>query len=116
MLEGAETEWEVKEVVNSRKYRGGFQYKVHWKGYDTHKQTWEPACNLKNADEAIQDFHQQYPNKPKPPALARIEVPMSQFASHLFRPMPPPDTEPLNVTLPSAALMERLWCRMELAP
>ncbi len=116
VLEGNEPEWEVEKVVNSRKYHRGFQYKVHWKGYDTHKQIWEPACNLKNADKAIHNFYQQYPTKPKPPALARIEVPMSQFSSHLFRPMSLPDTKPLDVTLPSAALIKQLWRRMELAP
>ncbi len=116
VLEGNKPKWEVEKVVDSQKYHGGFQYKVHWKGYGTHKQTWEPACNLTNADKAISAFHRQYPNKPKPSTLARIEVPMSQFSSHLFQPMSLPDTKPLNITLPSAALMEQLWRRMELAP
>ncbi len=57
VLEGDKPEWEVEKVINSWKYQGGFQYKVHWKGYGTHKQSWKLACNLKNADKAISDFH-----------------------------------------------------------
>lgn len=108
VVEGKEPEWEVDEIVNSRVIRGVFKYKVKWKGYGAHEQTWEPVRNVENAQEAIAAFHKKYPNKPKPPVLARIEIPISQFPVHLFRPMPLPDTEPTPKTIPSEALMARL--------
>lgn len=66
---GKELEYEVQEIVNSRTYRRRFEYKVQWKGYGVHEQTWEPVSNLTHAKEVIADFHKKYPNKPKPPSL-----------------------------------------------
>ena len=98
----------LEEIVNSGKYRGTFRYKVQWKGYGAHEQTWEPVRNVEHAAEAIAKFHKRFPNKPKPPQLARIEIPISQFPTHLFRPMPKPDTEPTPSSMPSEALVNRL--------
>ena len=38
---------------------------VHWKGYGSDEDTWEPARNLVNASDAIQEFYQQHPTKPR---------------------------------------------------
>jgi hypothetical protein len=46
-----------QQIINSRLVRGKLRYLVHWKGYEMHEQTWEPPSNLKNASNAIQDFH-----------------------------------------------------------
>ena len=108
VVEGEEPEWEVEEIVNSRTYRGAFRYKVQWKGYGAHEQTWEPISNVEHAAEAIAEFHRRFPNKPKPPRLARIEIPISQFPTHLFRPIPQPDTEPTPSSMPSEALANKL--------
>ena len=66
IVEGMEPEYEVEEVLDSRKNSKGLWYKVHWKGYGPHERTWEPAENLKNAQEAVKDFHKKFTTKPKP--------------------------------------------------
>ncbi|KAF8829214.1 hypothetical protein HHX47_DHR3000714 [Lentinula edodes] len=107
---GEEEEYEVEEVVDARKYRNGIQYKVKWRGYGPHEMTWEPAANMTNAKEAVQDFHKKYPNKPRPRTLKRIEIPIAQFPTELFRQIPTPDIEPVPSTMPSEALVNRLAC------
>ncbi len=41
------------------------KYSVDWHGYDMNECTWKPIRNLSNAMEKVQEFHQQYPSKPK---------------------------------------------------
>lgn len=59
-------EWEVDEILDSRlnRRRRRFEYLVSWSGY--HDPTWESRDNLSNAQDAIDDFHQRYPQKPQP--------------------------------------------------
>jgi hypothetical protein len=59
-------EYEVEEVLDSRRRRGKLQYLIQWRGYDINERTWEPAANLANAPLKVQEFHQRYPEKPKP--------------------------------------------------
>jgi hypothetical protein len=61
-----EPEYEVEEIIDSKLVRGKLRYLVHWKGYETHERTWEPPSNLKNASDAIQDFHRSHPSAPRP--------------------------------------------------
>ena len=59
-------EWEVERIVDKRvKQKGRRQrteYLVLWKGYPEWDRTWEPEENLKNSQEAIQEFHQSHLN------------------------------------------------------
>ncbi len=52
-----EKEWEVKEIVGSRKFGHWkkLQYQVQWKGYSTAHNFWEPVEGI-HAPELIQDF------------------------------------------------------------
>jgi hypothetical protein len=59
-----ELEWEVEEILDSRKRRNKIQYLVKWIG-DDHP-TWEPSEFLANAPALISDFHHHYPTKPRP--------------------------------------------------
>ena len=63
-IEGDE-EFEVSEILDSRIHRRRLEYLVHWQGYDISERTWEPASNLESAPEMIQEFHRQYPQKPR---------------------------------------------------
>ena len=56
-------EWHVEEVMDSRIYRRRLQYLVKWVGYD--QLDWEPAENV-NRLEAVDRFHERYPDKPGP--------------------------------------------------
>jgi len=57
-------EWEVEEVLDSRKRYGHLEYRVKWVGED--ESTWQPAEDLGNAQDAVSLFHQVYPRRPKP--------------------------------------------------
>ena len=60
-IEGVE-EFEVQEVLDSRRFRRKLQYKVRWKGYSPADDTWEDADHLENAEEEVEDFHRRYPS------------------------------------------------------
>ena len=45
--EECDEEYEVDYIVASCIYKRQFQYLVHWKGYEEHERTWEPASNVK---------------------------------------------------------------------
>ena len=41
-------EYEVKEILDIRKFSGQVKYLIKWKGYNTSENTWEPVKNLIN--------------------------------------------------------------------
>jgi len=59
IIEGEE-EWEVERILNKRKIRGKNKYLVRWKGFTAESDTWEGRENLKNAQEAIEEFKKEY--------------------------------------------------------
>jgi len=57
LIEG-QPEWEVEEILNSRRYRRKLQYLIKWKGYsDTHN-SWEPKENV-TAPALLAAYHEQ---------------------------------------------------------
>jgi len=58
-----DSEYQVERVEDSRLYRNQLQYLVRWTGYD--QMTWEPAKDI-NGLQAIDAFHEKYPQKPGP--------------------------------------------------
>ena len=58
-------EYEVEEVLDSRLKKGKLEYLVKWSGYTDEYNTWEPASNLENSKEAIEDFHKGNPSVPR---------------------------------------------------
>jgi len=59
IIEGEE-EWEVERILNKRKVRGKERYLVCWKGFTVESNTWEGRENLKNVQEAIEEFEREY--------------------------------------------------------
>jgi hypothetical protein len=59
-------EFEVDSVNDFKMMRKRPFYKVHWKGYPSYDDTWEPLSNLDHAKEAIADFHAVHPRIRKP--------------------------------------------------
>jgi hypothetical protein len=55
-IEGQE-EFEVQEVLDSKKIRGKLMYLVFWRGYPLCEATWEPAGNLVHAQDLVNRFH-----------------------------------------------------------
>ena len=65
-VDGVE-EFEVHEILDSRFRRGKLQYYVDWVGYDVSDHSWELAGNLGHATEALRNYHQKFPSRPRPP-------------------------------------------------
>ncbi|XP_073534817.1 chromodomain Y-like protein [Phyllobates terribilis] len=58
--------YEVERIVDKRKNKKGkVEYLVHWKGYDSGDDTWEPEQHLVNCEEYIIEFNRRYSEKPK---------------------------------------------------
>ena len=57
-VEGVE-EWEVEKILNKTKIRGVEKYLVRWKGFTAEGDTWERKENLKNAEEALEEFKER---------------------------------------------------------
>ena len=41
-----EPEWEVEKILNMRTWQSGKQYLIHWKGYSSAHDSWEPRENI----------------------------------------------------------------------
>jgi len=52
-------EWEVEKILNKKKIRGVEKYLVRWKGFTAEGDTWEGKENLKNAEEALEEFEER---------------------------------------------------------
>ncbi|MBW0490820.1 hypothetical protein O181_030535 [Austropuccinia psidii MF-1] len=61
-------EWEVAQVLDSKLKRGKLCYLVGWKGFneDPERKTWEPASNLTNSPDLVEELRTLYPDKPGP--------------------------------------------------
>ncbi len=70
-IEGQE-EFEVQEVLDSKRIRGKLLYLIFWQGYPPSEATWEPVENLVHAQDLVNRFHQWYPNKPAPFGRCRL--------------------------------------------
>jgi hypothetical protein len=55
ILNGQE-EWEVEAILGHKGMNNRRRYLIHWKGYSPADNTWEPAWNLSNAQELLDDY------------------------------------------------------------
>ena len=60
-------EWVVHRILDSRLSGSGkrLQYLVSWEGYEADQDSWEPEGHLKNAPDAVEDFHNLHPQAPR---------------------------------------------------
>ncbi len=59
LIEG-EPEWEVEQIVNTRRYWNQTQFLIKWKGYFDAHNSWEPEKNL-NATEIVGEYYKRNP-------------------------------------------------------
>src|SRR6266850_7942308 len=57
LIEG-QPEWEVEEILNSRRYRHQLQYLIKWKGYSDAHNSWEPKENV-TAPALLAAYHER---------------------------------------------------------
>ena len=82
-----DNKWEVDHIVYSRLTNKKLEYLVHWRGYDDLDHTWEPKSNLRNAKDAIHDFHDSHSSTPR-----ALSIDPADFLL-LFQKWPKPFTE-----------------------
>ena len=80
--EECDEEYKVDYIVASRIYRHQLQYLVHWKGYEEHERTWEPASNVKNAPLVVEHFYKENPSAPRKLRMTQLDF------DSLFKPIP----------------------------
>ena len=51
--------YEAQNIVGMRVRDGRTEYRVRWKGYAPHEDTWEPLEHLRNAKELLRNFHKR---------------------------------------------------------
>ena len=71
--EERDEEYKVDYIVASRIHRCQLQYLVHWKGYEEHEHTWEPASNVKNAPLVVERFYRENPSAPQKLRMSRSD-------------------------------------------
>jgi len=61
-----DNEWELDDILASRRYYGRLQYKCKWHGFERDDE-WYYADedNFKNAPELIEEFYKRYPKMPR---------------------------------------------------
>jgi hypothetical protein len=60
-----ELEDEVEKILDIRKIRKRLQWLVKWLGYGNEHNIWEPKQNLTHCEEALREFYEKNPKKPK---------------------------------------------------
>ena len=60
-----EQEWEVEEILDSKKFHRTIKYLIKWKGYSTADNSWEPINNLSSCKNMVDNFHLKNPSKPR---------------------------------------------------
>ncbi|XP_075682789.1 chromodomain Y-like protein [Rhinoderma darwinii] len=64
--------YEVERIVDKRKNKKGkIEYLVHWKGYASGDDTWEPEQHLVNCEEYILEFNRRHNEKPKDHTISK---------------------------------------------
>ncbi|CCO34382.1 Retrotransposable element Tf2 155 kDa protein type 2 [Rhizoctonia solani AG-1 IB] len=60
-----EEEYQVDKFVDWAAEDGIWKYRVRWKGYAPHEDTWEPAKDLQHCKDQLRKFFANYPTAPK---------------------------------------------------
>ena len=56
-----EKDYEVDSIVDAKMGEDEMWYKIHWKGYGSGRDTWEPKSGLGDCAAAVRRFHREHP-------------------------------------------------------
>jgi hypothetical protein len=59
-----EPEYEVADILDSRRFRGKLQFLVSWKGYGYEENTWSDEKDV-HAPDLIREFYRKHPGAPR---------------------------------------------------
>jgi hypothetical protein len=65
MIVEATEEWEVDRILDSRRRYRKVHYLGQWAGYNHIPASWEPAEQIKNAGDLVDEFHRESPDRPR---------------------------------------------------
>lgn len=60
-----EEEYIVEKILEKKKYKNVWKYKVKWEGYSYDETTWEPIENLEKCKHMVEEFEEQLEAKAK---------------------------------------------------
>uniref|UniRef100_A0A670J1E6 Integrase catalytic domain-containing protein n=1 Tax=Podarcis muralis TaxID=64176 RepID=A0A670J1E6_PODMU len=83
---------EVTEILDSRWNGEQLEYLVAWEGAPSLENTWVPECCI-TEDYLVEEFHDLFPNKPKPPGRFFEQVFGPTDDEEDFKGFPPSDDE-----------------------
>src|SRR5882672_9920837 len=81
LIEG-QPEWEVEELLDSRRYRRKLQYLIRWKGYSDAHNSWEPKEAI-NAPVLLAAYYGQNPGAIRKMKKGRIDCTQRTLSSDL---------------------------------
>ncbi len=55
VIEG-ENQYEVEAIITHKPFNRSYRYLIRWKGCGSNDDTWEPASNLDNAEEILEEY------------------------------------------------------------
>ena len=58
-----QTDYEVEQILDVRKFGNQWRYLVKWKNYPSEENSWEPIKCLKDCPKRLEQFHQQNPQR-----------------------------------------------------
>jgi hypothetical protein len=64
-----EPEYDVEYITDHKMMKRKSFYKVHWQGYPTYDDSWEPLAGLEHAQDAVKAFHDAHPSVRRPVSL-----------------------------------------------
>jgi hypothetical protein len=98
----SELEYEVSQILDSKidkRKKEKLWYLVEWEGYEgAEKQTWQPASDLENCQEYVDEFHGKFPSKPGPHSVRDLEKKKSKKKGTANTTPPPEALLPKRVT------------------
>ena len=80
---------EVQEILDSRFFRGNFQYLVSWSNLGPEDNSWELVFTIQHVQHLIDAFHARFPDKPRlaprpRPTYLILFLPTTQFMTLRF--------------------------------